>query len=470
VTVVADQAVVVLPRPRRQTRPQTLERATFQTSRLLDFMSEKELTFQCGFGRQDWPLVVCKELIDNALDACEEQGVAPEIAVRVAEDGITVSDNGAGIPAETVERLLDFAVRVSSREAYVAPDRGAQGNALKTIVAMPFVLDGERGRVDICGGGVEHEIEISVDRLRQRPRARIARRACPGSSFIRIHWPVKAELPAFASGWELAGYLDRSDRRFLQVASDFTFLNPHLRLSVDWFGEHITTEPTDRLWEKWRPSSPTSPHWYRPEDLERLVAAYLVLDQDSGRDRTVREFVSEFRGLSSTMKQKQVLAATGTSRLPLSALANATRDDVDHGKVATLLEAMREHSAPVKPRRLGLIGEAHIRTRFSSLGIIPESFHYTRKLSHDERGLPQVTETAFAALAAEEGRRLVAGVNWSASWVNPFRTLGEYGRSLDSELSDRFAGFQEPVVLFVHVAHPRVEYSDRAKSQVLVGG
>ena len=36
-------------------------------------------------------------------------------------------------------------VRVSSREAYVSPTRGAQGNALKTIVAMPFVLDGERG-------------------------------------------------------------------------------------------------------------------------------------------------------------------------------------------------------------------------------------------------------------------------------------------------------------------------------------
>ena len=43
-------------------------------------------------------------------------------------------------------RLLDYTVRVSSREAYVSPTRGAQGNALKTIVAMPFVLDEEMGK------------------------------------------------------------------------------------------------------------------------------------------------------------------------------------------------------------------------------------------------------------------------------------------------------------------------------------
>ena len=56
-------------------------------------------------------------------------------------NGITISDNGPGLPPKVVEDILDFSVRVSSREAYVAPDRGAQGNALKTLVAMPFVLD-----------------------------------------------------------------------------------------------------------------------------------------------------------------------------------------------------------------------------------------------------------------------------------------------------------------------------------------
>jgi hypothetical protein len=63
--------------------PVKLERTAFRTSRLLDFASAKELTAQTGHPPEDWPLVVVKELIDNALDACEEAGLAPEIAVRV---------------------------------------------------------------------------------------------------------------------------------------------------------------------------------------------------------------------------------------------------------------------------------------------------------------------------------------------------------------------------------------------------
>jgi hypothetical protein len=165
-----------------------IERTAFSTSRLLDFVSEKELVLQCGYGPDDWPLVIVKELVDNALDACEEQGIAPEIAVTVDDSAIKVADNGAGIPPDVVDRLLDFSIRVSSREAYVAPDRGAQGNALKTVVAMPFVLDGEQGRVDIVGGGVRSEITFSVDRIQQRPVADIERFPQTGSS-VQIHWP-----------------------------------------------------------------------------------------------------------------------------------------------------------------------------------------------------------------------------------------------------------------------------------------
>ncbi len=105
-----------------------LERTTFRTSRLLEFCSRKELVAQTGHEPDAWPLVVLKELIDNALDACEEAGIAPTVAVRVAEDLIAVTDNGPGIPAAVVEGVVDFDLRVSSRAADVAPDRGAQGN------------------------------------------------------------------------------------------------------------------------------------------------------------------------------------------------------------------------------------------------------------------------------------------------------------------------------------------------------
>ena len=76
------------------------------------------------------------------------------------------------------------------------------------------------------------------------------------------------------------------------------------------------------------PSEPTSPHWYGQEEFERLISAYITHDQDRGADRSVRELVKEFRGLTGTAKQKAVLEDTGLTRTNLSALANG--DGLQH--------------------------------------------------------------------------------------------------------------------------------------------
>jgi DNA topoisomerase VI subunit B len=167
-----------------------LRRETFRTSRLLDFASEKELVAQTGHRPAQWPLVVLKELVDNALDACEEAGIAPKIDITVDKTGITVADDGPGIPAETVKGVLDFAVRVSSREAYVSPTRGAQGNALKTIVAIPFVLDGEKGQIEIEACGIHHVVKFEVDRVRQEPFIRHdqGRSELKSGTVVRVPW------------------------------------------------------------------------------------------------------------------------------------------------------------------------------------------------------------------------------------------------------------------------------------------
>src|SRR5271154_2507823 len=101
--------------------PPHLERTTFRTSREMDFFSEKELVTQTGHEISEWPLVFVKEIIDNALDACEEAEIGPVLNVTADAAGITVSDNGPGLPEATLKSALDFRIRASNREAYVAP-------------------------------------------------------------------------------------------------------------------------------------------------------------------------------------------------------------------------------------------------------------------------------------------------------------------------------------------------------------
>jgi DNA topoisomerase VI subunit B len=438
--------------------PASLARTTFKTSRLLEFCTRKELTIQTGQPAETWPLVVLKELVDNALDAAEEAGVPPRISVSVADGSIVITDNGPGIPTKTVKALLDFSVRVSSREAYVSPTRGAQGNALKTILAMPYVLDGTIGRVEIAARGINHTIAFKVDSIRQVPVIDHVTAASPVKTGTRVtvHWPDSA-----------CSILTKAKDRFLQIADDYTWLNPHLDLTVHWNGKHRLHAPASvAAWEKWLPSYPTSPHWYDQQRLERLIAAYLSHDRGCGR--TVREFVSEFRGLSATAKQAAVLDKLGLARAPLESLCAGGK--FNKRKIAALLAAMQAASKPVKAKLLGLIGKDHLSQRMAANGVVMETFDYSRTFDTTEDDVPCVVEFAFGWCPEAVGRRLITGVNWSPGISNPFRQLGNYGRSLDTILSQQRADRDEPVILVLHVACPRVEYTDRGKSAIAIAG
>ena len=437
-----------------------LNRQHFTTSRTMEFFTEKELTAQTGHRRDDWGVVVLKEAIDNALDGCEDAGTAPMINVTIAPDRIVIADNGPGIPGDVIGRMLDYTVRVSSREAYVAPDRGTQGNALKTLIAMPFVLDGERGRVDFETQGVLHVIESRVDRIRQQPvidHQQESSNVTTGT-ILTVYWPDLA-----------SSILEDGRGQFLQIAQSFAFLNPHLTLTLDCFGEVNHWGASNVEWQKWLPCNPTSPHWYQDSDLARLISAYIAHDADRGRTRLVREFIAEFRGLTSSAKQKRVLDDTGLARAPLDALVDGIA--LDDRRVSELLAAMKVHARPVAPRVLGIIGKAHMEQRCRELGAEMESFSYGKQIG-TTNGLPWVIETAFAwrGDGVDDGRILVAGVNWSAGLTNPFRQLGKLGESLDAVLAEQRVYRNDPVIFLLHAACPRVAYSDRGKSAVVLGG
>jgi DNA topoisomerase VI subunit B len=121
-----------------------LERRTFSVSRAADFLEVRALVSQTGQPEHRFGDVVVKELLDNALDACETTGVQPEITVTVETGGdvqrVTVADNGNGIPPEVVARILDYSTLTSDKALYRSPCRGAHGNALKTIIGIPHAL------------------------------------------------------------------------------------------------------------------------------------------------------------------------------------------------------------------------------------------------------------------------------------------------------------------------------------------
>jgi DNA topoisomerase VI subunit B len=463
-----------------------LERTTFRTSREMDFFSEKGLVTQTGHEVKDWPLVVVKELIDNALDACEDADLAPVIDVAADAAGITVADNGPGLPEATLRGAMDFTVRVSNREAYVSPCRGAQGNALKTLLPMPWVVDPAHGKLIVTAHGKRHVVACGADPISQRPVIRDDATDAPSGpgTTVRLEWSARGTGAVIWPFDEMTPVSVR--RRFHELVAGFAVFNPHATIRLDWFGEKAAWGATDPSWRKWKPNKPTSAHWYELPHLTRLIGAYITHHKDAGKDsRLVSDFLSEFDGLTGSAKRKKVLDETGLKRMRLSELV--VGDRLDDARVAALLASMRRHSRPVAPRLLGMIGEDHLKARLLGMGVLPESFRYSRKASDakskksqpapDEKasfssGVPWVLESAFGWLGpkAKDERRIYAGANWSAAINNPFRRFGGTGEGLETALANMRATRNEPVVFVLHLAHPRVEYTERGKSALLVEG
>ena len=449
-----------------------IDRVAFFTSRLMEFCTEKELVAQTGHESYEWPLVVVKELVDNSIDACEEAGVAPVITVAIWSDQggkrIVIEDNGPGIPPGTVAGIIDYNVRASSKEAIISPTRGRQGNALKTILPMAYVLGGKgKGETWIEARGVRHRILFSVNQIRQEPIVQDIRTPSQVTTGTRVtvFWPKDAGIDAA----EIADLL-----------TQFVWCNPHLTLVLAKNGKtlllHHATNPD---WAKYRSCDATSAHWYTLEQFERYAGALIEHDREirikhpksTRRKFTLREFIAQFRGMSAHEKQKLISRELGALHMSLYRFFGS-ESEVNHQRMEKLLRLLQKHTRPVRPELLGIIGEEHLRSLCKSAGGEPQSFKYFLSAGHDAKGVPYVVEIATCPFKRwvdgkqeNRTRQLITGVNFSATLDNPFQSFkGMEG--MEAILTELRAGPYAPVIVCVHYACPHIEYLDRGKSRI----
>jgi Histidine kinase-, DNA gyrase B-, and HSP90-like ATPase len=390
----------------------SLQRTVFETPRASEYFNIADLQALTGQPVTGFAAVGLKELVDNAIDACESAGVAPQIGIFVyTVDGVlmlSVTDNGAGIPAETVRRALNFTTRTSDKHGYRAPTRGIQGNALKTIFGMPAALGLPEAPIMITARGVRHGIRAWLD---------------PAGS-VRVEHddrPVPLE-PGTAITLTIPAERQQLDP--LVWARKFALFNPHAAIRI-WIpkhaGEHAQFSRDDIVdfyqptmtfpgeWRKFLPTDLTSPWWYDLDALKFLIFAHINTANQGGRDLPLREFVRQFRGLSGTAKAKQVC-----DRLP--AIRRLRDFEPRESAIADLHAAMRAVTvAPPSPQVLGLVGEEHIRTRFTTwYGV--QRFWY-RKVTEVCDGIPFVCEVAVAETNTPGA--FYPGINFTATYDDP---------------------------------------------------
>ncbi len=428
----------------------TLQRETFELSRALEFFSERELTAQIGHTREFWPVALLKELLDNALDACESVGISPVITVELRDDALMVADNGPGLPLATLEKSLDYAVRISDKTGYVSPSRGQQGNALKTLWAAPFVATSV-GRIAVETSTYHRTVIVTLDRIAQRPKLELIAAESgdvKNGTRITLYW----------NG--IASYLDQArSPNFYSTVYALTDFNPHCGLKIVSARVNQTFEATAPSWQHWRPDHPTAPHWYTVDAFRALIALLLNVEQSGGKTRSVNEFIREFHGLSGTAKAKAVAQQACLSGAMLHDLIND--GDLSHSKTAALLEAMKSASRPIKPDALGLLRQEHFSVNLKRYGATPHSIEYRRTVGAID-GLPYILEVGFGIKSdGTAWRTLNVGINFSPALGQPFAAL-------DSALTEARCTRFDPVVVLVHLACPLVSFSDRGKTRAIL--
>jgi DNA topoisomerase-6 subunit B len=120
-------------------------------------------------------LTAVKEAVDNSLDACEEGGILPEIAVeleQIAETRfrVTVTDNGPGIVRNQIPKIF-AKLLYGSKFHRLRMSRGQQGIGISAAGMYGQLTTGAATRIlsRIKHAKVAHSLAVQIDTRQNKP-------------------------------------------------------------------------------------------------------------------------------------------------------------------------------------------------------------------------------------------------------------------------------------------------------------
>ena len=205
-----------------------------------------------------------KEAVDNALDACEEAGIPPDIYVEIEEVGdyyrLVVEDNGPGITKEQIPKVfgkLLYGSRFHAREQ----TRGQQGIGISAAVLYSQLTSGKPAKITSCTRGKEAKyFELTIDTDTNEPEIG----AEDTTTWDRPHG-TRIEL-------EMEGNM-RARGQLHDYIKHTAVVNPHARIELREPAEHLKHErATDQLPEETEEIRP-HPHGVELGTLLKMLDA-----------------------------------------------------------------------------------------------------------------------------------------------------------------------------------------------------
>ncbi|NYT04796.1 MAG: DNA topoisomerase VI subunit B [Methanomicrobiales archaeon] len=391
-----------------------------------------------------------KEAVDNALDACEEAQVLPDLFVGIRKIDrdiyrITVEDNGPGIMPEQVPYVFGKLL-YGSRFHQIKQSRGQQGIGISAAVLYAQLTTGVPARVISRTGSraPAHRFELMIRTETNEPDV-VLHEEIPWDRIhgTRVEIEFKSTLAA--------------KKRLLDYLRYTAVVNPHARIRAEIDGEEYLFERVVNDVPACPKAIAPHPHGIEFGMLKRMAGT---------SDQTLEQFlVEQFSRVGKKTAEEIVRGIGADGNMPAASLSAE--------QLKSLLEMMQATPIPPPPASqcLSPIGEELIRqgldkefqldfvrarTRSSRVFaghpfVVEAALGYGGKLPSD--GAAQILRFANRVpLLYQQGAcaitAAVAGVNWKSY------NLSQQGLP---------AG---PVLILVHVASTNVPFTSESKDAI----
>lgn len=457
-----------------------------------DFIRLEGLQKLTNVTAHDWDLYILKELVDNALDADEmtqHENSSPSIRVVMEYDrqgnGLRVTvANRALFPLDYVGNLFDLKKRISVKDYYNHPTRGAQGNALKTILGIPYALHYrflsdyklEEVPLAITCRDRRFEIRLGVDELTQS--VSVITEEETEEEDVRDETTVSVGIFRFIQK------RPRTVEELKRWAKAFALFNPHASFLFTFVILKETGEVVEEIYEskstpnwhdKYDLSQPAPITWYTYSEFKELLYAILANKRESGQSAPTLGEIAEQFGITDFPQTSDFSASTS-----LAVLMHG--DQLSTDATRRLFKLLKHQTTLTAIPTLGNIGEQHLLTN-SGVPVSDEEetvplFFYRRAdgglsvpANVDLPVYPFVLEVALSANNTQK-RQIIVGINHTPTYQDPFfnKPLVPHG----AEIEDLQRGLEKlldyynlrddiPVTLTVHLIAPNVEYENYGK-------
>jgi DNA topoisomerase VI subunit B len=425
----------------------------------LNYLTIAGLERQTGCTREEFPLFVVKELMDNALDACEHLR-SPDVDLRVVSEEeslkISVCDNGEGLSDADIDRIRQcFRIVPSARYFRRLVSRGAVGNAWACMLGIAYVTTNPSVpfHASIRSAKGSADLAVRYDEARDSVDVMATQREKTTVTEVTLY--VEKPDDAGTLSYELQG-----------LAKQYRLLNPHVKI-------HAAFHLDKNQWELSYPVvcprrkqtvSPRSNIWlYSTKEFRELVFAIVRLAVAGRLPVTVAQLMrEEFQDVEAKRIRQDILSRTLTlesSPRSLQRLYNAMRSASLIPRADSLPRSLEKHAfKKVVSQTYG----APKQVQFV------ESWQCTRV---NGVYMPVLLQVGLANVPALGRREICIGANHAPKIHDPFpfsfQVDDEQDRfELDKILSKNQLARESPAVMLVNIVCPNLRYLDPAKREL----